>query len=320
MSNATSMAPLPHDCQWEPLWEAPAAEGSAVWPVVICRRCGMAKLALTPTVSEAYPPSYYGSASKKFLPGFESLSHVPPVLTRQAEHLAETLARSHGRTPRVLDVGCGRGYYLKRKLRAGWFCAGIDIPGSPLPEGGDGLDCRSGDASQLPWADDSFDLVVINHVLEHVSNPALACSEASRVLSKGGVLYVGVPNFGSWQRRMFGRNWFPLEIPRHLHHFTPQTLSILVSSAGFQLKDFSTWSLPQGIFGFIQSALNAIDPSGRNAFLSLIKGQVAAPWTKLFPHTVGACVLLPLAFIETIASSFFKQGPIVAILAFKQGR
>lgn len=311
-----SVSPL-HECQWEELWEAPAAEGDKTWPLETCRRCGMARLSRVPSMAEAYPPEYYGSASKKFLPGFESLSHVPPVLLSEAERMAQSRACAEGRMPRVLDVGCGRGYLLKRLQRAGWDCAGVDIPESPIPTNEFGLDCRHGDASKLPWDDSFFDLVVVNHVLEHVSDPVLACREAARVLRSGGVLYVGVPNFGSWQSRLFGRNWFPLEIPRHLFHFTPETLVMIVSEAGLRCDELKTWSLTQGSFGFVQSALNTLDGAHRNAFLSLVKGHSKTSVLRALLHILGAFMLLPVGIAETVLASAFGRGPIVALVAQK---
>lgn len=294
-----------------------AAENDSVWPLHFCSECGLVRLGRLPTVDEAYPSEYYGKADKKFLPIFEGLSHRPPVLLETAKRLAYESAARERRSPDVLDVGCGRGYLLKRLRKAGWSCAGIDIPSSPIPESEVGMDCRSGDASSLPWPDRSFDLVVINHVLEHVADPWLACREAARVLRDEGILYVGVPNFGSSQSQVFGGAWFPLEIPRHLFHFTPDTLAMVVSASGFSPQKISTWSLTQGTFGFIQSALNLADHNRRNSFLALVKGQQTTTLSAAFVHAFAACLLLPAGVLETIWSSALGRGPIVAMVARK---
>jgi 2-polyprenyl-3-methyl-5-hydroxy-6-metoxy-1,4-benzoquinol methylase len=275
------------------------------------------RLGRLPSVSETYTQEYYGRADKKFVGCFEGLSHQPPVLLRDAESRAAKLAAKEGRSPCVLDVGCGRGYLLKRLKKAGWLCAGIDIPGSPIPSNDSDLDCRTGDASKLPWSDGKFDLVVINHVLEHLEDPWLACLEAARVLKIGGVLYVCVPNFASLQRRLFGPYWFPLEIPRHLFHFTPASLFAVVSSAGFYPQRTSTWSLTQGTFGFVQSALNLVCTMRRNVLLSLLKGQGSESMPTVFLHSIGAFCLLPFGVLETVGSAAAFRGPIVAIVSTK---
>lgn len=307
-----------HGCQVDWIVEVPAAEGGATWPLNGCLKCGLVRLGRLPTISEAYPPEYFGNLEKKFLPFFESISHCRPALLKRAEDLALRLARSERRSPSVLDVGCGRGYLLKRLRRQGWKCAGIDIPGSPVPKKQNGMDCRTGDASSLPWSSGSFDLVVLNHVLEHVVDPWRACREAARVLRAGGILYLGVPNYASWQSRLFGAAWFPLEIPRHLFHFGPTTLLQVVSSVDLMPIAIATRSLIQGTFGFIQSALNRIDARRRNAFLALIKGQHKAPPYVLVCQTIIACFLMPLAVLETLLSSVFGHGPIIALVAIKR--
>ena len=304
-----------HLCRWEPLGNIPAAQGEESWPLDKCPECGLVRLGRIPTVLQAYPPEYYGRKEKKFLTFFEYLSHQPPVLLKDAERLAQRRAIKDGRAPCVLDVGCGRGYLLSRLAHAGFSCAGIDIPGSPIPNQTNGMDMRIGDALKLPWLDQSFDLLVMNHVLEHASDPWIACREAARVLRKDGVLYLGVPNFGSFQMRLFGPDWFPLEIPRHLFHFTPPTLLSVVSAAGFFVRRTSTWSLTHGIFGFIQSALNRVDPQYKNVFLELIKGHRKAPLLRLLFHILLACFLLPLGVLETIISSCLGRGPVIVISA-----
>lgn len=304
-----------HHCRWEPHGYVPAAEGNDEWPLQFCPECGLVRLGRVPNPHQAYPPGYYGKREKKFLPFFEALSRQPPVLLRDAERFAKNLASKEGHVPRVLDVGCGRGYLLARLCAAGFRCAGIDIPDSPIPSQAKEMDLKIGDALSLPWPDQTFDLLVMNHVLEHLSDPWIACREAARVLRKGGLLYIGVPNFGSFQRKIFGPAWFPLEIPRHLFHFTPTTLSAVVSSADFSVRKISTWSFTQGAFGFIQSALNWMDPQHKNAFLGLIKGQRCVPIWRLFCHALLACLLLPLAVFETIISTWLGKGPIVVITA-----
>jgi len=306
-------------CMWSHLCDAPSKDDHKLWPLSVCSECGLVRLTEIPDLEIAYPQEYYGSGERKFLPGIEAISHVRPVLMTNAIRRCASIARCENRQPRVLDVGCGRGYLLRDLAANGWSCAGIDIPGSPLPIDAAklGFDCRTGDACSLPWPENSFDLVVINHVLEHVSDPWAACLEARRVLRERGLLYVGVPNFGSFQRQLFGGNWFPLELPRHIFHFTARSLGLLLQRTGFTPRHWATRSFRQGVFAWIQSALNVVDRSKPNRLLAIIKGETSLASVRSLGHLVIACCLAPLGILEVCLASLFRSGSVLAVVCDK---
>ncbi len=72
-------------------------------------------------------------------------------------------------------------------------------------------------------------------VLEHVHWPHRLIAAAVEALSPGGLLAISVPNIASWGYRLFGKDWWPLELPRHLLHFTPDTLSCLLEAHGLEV-------------------------------------------------------------------------------------
>jgi len=307
---------LNHACTWRSPSVAVSTSDGSLWPLESCAVCGLVRLGRLPSQEEAYPPDYYGSGQSKFLPGIESLSHAPPSLMVAATRLASRL-HDRAKPRRVLDVGCGRGYLLRQFRTMGWMTSGIDIKGSPIPVGDPDLDCREGDASSLPWPAGHFDLVVINHVLEHVADPWMACAEAARVLRSGGILYVGVPNYGSLQQRLFGTLWFPLEIPRHLYHFSPLSLRVLAETAGFTVMRQSTRSYRQGMFGFIQSTLDVLDRAHPGFLLSLLKGKSKAFSARALLHVLVGVLLAPVAFMETSIAWALGRGSVVVLVCQK---
>jgi len=135
----------------------------------------------------------------------------------------------------MLDVGCGRGDLARAFGRLTWDVRGLDLsPQAVAVARSAGVDAAVGTIEEAPWPAGSFDLVVMSHVLEHVADPGATLSAAHRLLRPGGTLIVAVPNFASWQRRVFGSRWAHLDAPRHLHHFTPCALGLVARRAGFR--------------------------------------------------------------------------------------
>lgn len=98
---------------------------------------------------------------------------------------------------RVLDVGCGLGQYVRRIGELAGESYGIDIETARVRAGGratPGLLLAS--AGALPFADGSFDVILLNEVIEHVADERLAMHEAARVLRPGGHLVIYAPNRG----------------------------------------------------------------------------------------------------------------------------
>ena len=308
-----------HPCSWRHHRDVPSNDDSTTWSLCVCEECGLVRLSHIPSQDVAYPSEYYGQGGRKFVPGVEAVSQIrPALLTRVIRRCEQAVTRNH-RKPRVLDVGCGRGYLLRDLASRGWDCAGIDIPGAPLPSDADalGFDCRVGDAGALPWAAESFDLVVINHVLEHVRDPWAACHAANRVLRSGGMLYVGVPNYGSFQSRLFGTHWFPLEVPRHIYHFSKSSLARVLNESGFSPMYWSTRSFRQGVFAWTQSGLNLLDRSMPNRLLAVLKGEIPAFSTRSLLHVAGAGVLAPIGVAEGCVASLLGCGSVLVVASRK---
>ena len=96
---------------------------------------------------------------------------------------------------RLLDVGCGAGDLLAAAAAAGLTVSGVEVARQPLAlaeRAVPGADLRIGDAHELPFAADAFDLVALVQVLEHLANPVLALREAGRVTARGGAVRASV--------------------------------------------------------------------------------------------------------------------------------
>jgi SAM-dependent methyltransferase len=135
---------------------------------------------------------------------------------------------------RLLDVGSGRGD-LGVVLRAhGWQVTGLEPSGEAAAEATRrGVPTVVGTLTTARDAlGDGFSAVVFQHSLEHVAEPLDDLRVARELMRAGGVVMISVPNFGSWQARRFGADWFHLDLPRHRSHFTAAGLESLLQRAG----------------------------------------------------------------------------------------
>jgi SAM-dependent methyltransferase len=134
---------------------------------------------------------------------------------------------------RYLDVGCGSGGALGVAQALGWEVAGVEID-EAAAEKARRFSARvhAGDLFSAPFGPGEFDCVSAFHVLEHVPDPVGAVRRMLEWLAPAGLLVIEVPNAGGLGARLFGRAWSGLELPRHLSHFTPETLEQVIAQAG----------------------------------------------------------------------------------------
>jgi len=141
---------------------------------------------------------------------------------------------------KLLDVGAGVGVLLSIAARRGFISKGVEVSewASAFAREKKGLDVQTGplEAAQLP--DNSFDVVVINHVLEHVERPREMLADARRILKEDGLLAIGAPNIGSFMAGLCGGKWRSLRPEQHIWHFSAETLKRLVVLSGFEVVHF----------------------------------------------------------------------------------
>jgi SAM-dependent methyltransferase len=96
-----------------------------------------------------------------------------------------------------------------------------------------GIDVREGVLGTIELESAGYDFVLFQHSLEHTIDPLADLRRAHSALRPGGLVLVTVPNFGSWQRRVFRGAWYHLDLPRHRVHFGSTTLEQALRTAGF---------------------------------------------------------------------------------------
>lgn len=207
------------------------------WGVHSCRDCGL--MLTSPRPDPATMPGYYPKDYQPFgaphaptedRSAMAALKRLARELTDPKEHVLP-----RGLAPgRALEVGCGSGRYLAQLAGSGWRVEGLE----PDAETADrlrettGLPVTTASVREASFDPESFDLVVAVMVLEHLHEPLEDLRCIHSWLRPGGHLAGSVPNAASWEFGFFKRDWYALQVPTHLFHFTPTTLIRLLEKAG----------------------------------------------------------------------------------------
>jgi 2-polyprenyl-3-methyl-5-hydroxy-6-metoxy-1,4-benzoquinol methylase len=134
----------------------------------------------------------------------------------------------------LVDIGSGTGYFADYMTRKGWNVTGIELsePAREYSISRFGLTVIS-PTEISTIKDGSADCVTLWHVLEHLYEPVMWLKEIMRILKDDGTCVIALPNIKSADAGWFGNDWAALDVPRHLWHFSPETLSAFIKEHGF---------------------------------------------------------------------------------------
>lgn len=200
-----------------------------------CIRCGLVYAnprAPREAILERYSPDYFWN---EYLPALGVVNGRYDLAAFDARYapLLNLIEAAPGR--RLLEVGCGAGFFLKAAERAGWRVAGIDLSdeGSRFAREKLGLDVRQERAEAMTAERGSFDAVAMFDAIEHLFDPRAVLESAARALRPGGLLVVSTPNFNALSRHVLGSAWAVLGPLEHTYYFERRTLARLVEACGF---------------------------------------------------------------------------------------
>ena len=206
--------------------------------LVACRRCGFRYLTPQPRpgCEQAFYPDEYDPYRRTSL-----TARARRILLRREVHALWPLLAP---PRRILEVGCATGELLQVIREAG----NPDVVGlEPEPTAAEtardrGLTVLTGTLATVQFAPESFDVVLLQHVLEHLAEPRRALEQIWLLLRPGGSVIIWVPNGASWAATVFGDAWMGYDPPRHRSVFTPATLRQLLAETGFTvLEEHHEW-------------------------------------------------------------------------------
>lgn len=172
---------------------------------------------------------------------------------------------------RLLDVGCYYGVLLHAARRRGWTVDGVELSRDAVRYANEhfGISAFNGDLRSAAYGDDSFDVVTLLAVIEHLLDPADELKEIHRVLKNGGIIAVATHDISSVLARLMGRH-YPWLCQMHLYHFSPRTMEMLLRKTGFDVIRHYSYGQVYNL-GYVSERLGASNLLYRSVgrFLSL---------------------------------------------------
>jgi 2-polyprenyl-3-methyl-5-hydroxy-6-metoxy-1,4-benzoquinol methylase len=139
----------------------------------------------------------------------------------------------------ILDIGCGTGYFLDFMKRKQYLTLGVEADMKARAHGIKefGLNILPPDDLFNGSIKNKFGIISLWHVLEHLYNPEKYMKAIRELLKDDGHLIIAVPNCSSYDAEVYKNYWAGYDVPRHLWHFTPETIDLFVKKLGFKIVE-----------------------------------------------------------------------------------
>jgi 2-polyprenyl-3-methyl-5-hydroxy-6-metoxy-1,4-benzoquinol methylase len=169
---------------------------------------------------------------------------------------------------KILDIGCATGEFLDYFNKNGWKTKGIEPAPEPRKFAKEKYGLDVSDENVLSeMKQETFDVITLWHVLEHVSNLNKRVDQIQSLIKANGIVVIALPNYQSWDAKFYDKYWAAYDVPRHLYHFSRKTIEILLSN--HRLKIIET--IPLFFDSFYVSLLSEKYKNGKVNYLAAIK-------------------------------------------------
>lgn len=213
-----------------------------------CSKCSF--VYIYPRPSEASLKKYYSNFD------YKNISFVETRIKEDSQISLGFINPYKGPRNTLLDLGCGRGYFLMEAVSKGWKVKGVDFSSKEVDYATKRLHLDVVKSDILKYKDtNKYELITLSQVIEHVRNPNELIRKAKSLLAEKGLLYIATPNINSASAMVHGVNFEHLIPPEHLNYFNNQSLRYLLEVNGFRLLRWGTWGYPENISGIIKQLL-----------------------------------------------------------------
>lgn len=207
--------------------------------IVKCRHCNL--VFTNPRLQEEdllkrYSPEYFFN---EYLPGLDASekTYNHEFVRKHFSLITDLAGKYFSPGRKLLDVGCGAGFFLKVAEERGWKAEGVDLLDLAAEYGKNvlGVNVKQGKFENIQYPSESFDVVTLLDTIEHMPDPYQTVIEIKRILKINGILIVSTPDLNSLSRLFLGKDWAVLSPAEHLFYFTEKTLRDIITKADFQI-------------------------------------------------------------------------------------
>jgi len=203
-----------------------------------CKNCGL--MFIEPVLSEEEQKKVYSQqyVKNRTLKGFCNHGDLVGDFRRKTAQLQITKIEGYGPAGKILDVGCGEGYFLDVCRKRGWKVNGVEISEFAAQETEEKIGKRvfTGSLREAGFEENYFDVITFFDVIEHFSDPVRELAEALRILKKGGLICIQTPNAGGIAAGIMGQRWFQIKPREHLFYFSKKSLRKLLEKLNFNVS------------------------------------------------------------------------------------
>ena len=216
---------------------------------------------------------------------FEKLYHfIKNIALKNKLNLINSHQPNKGR---ILDIGAGTGDFLSVAKKDGWQTIGVEpstkAKSIAINKGVSFVELTT------ELENNSFDVISMWHVLEHVPDLDKQIKELKRLLKPTGTLIIAVPNFKSFDAKYYGKFWAAFDVPIHFWHFSKTAIKLLFEKEKMKLKKV----LPMKFDSFYVSLLSEKYKSGKMNFIKAFYVGLLSNWKarSSFEHSSHSYIL-----------------------------
>jgi 2-polyprenyl-3-methyl-5-hydroxy-6-metoxy-1,4-benzoquinol methylase len=232
-----------------------------------CKNCGHIFTNPRPNINsiqEFYEKSYHcykvKTGIKKYLNNFSNFLRFKQFQPYLSSINAE-----------VLEIGSSYGEFLNLLKGKGYSVSGIEMDQDAAKVAKEfyNIDVSSEKIEEHNFPENKYQTIIMLQVLEHLYDPNIVLAKCHKALVQDGYLIVSVPNIDCIGFKIFGKFWRDLDVPRHLHHFSPKTLQNISVNNHFEIIQVSYSSAPNDLIGSLINLLFGNKSGGHSSFFSI---------------------------------------------------